>query len=372
MSLLNRLFYVSKPLIPRGVQIFLRRKIAAYKRRKYSHVWPVDPNSAAPPAGWKGWPEGKQFALVLCHDVDTGKGYRDVLKLAEIEESMGFRSCFSFVPERYGRVSVDLLDELRSRGFDVAVHGLKHDGKLFFSRRSFLRQAPKVNAYLKEWKTAGFTSPSMHHNLDWMGALDIKYSISTFDTDPFEPQPDGVGTIFPFIVYRNGVQPAPWNSGESGTIPPGGSPFKVQDFNSPGPTNPTNSTNSIDPVLSSPPSLLASQPPSFFIELPYTLPQDSALFLILEEKTIDIWKTKLDWIAGQGGMALLNTHPDYMDFNGGDRSGSSYPVQHYIDFLEYIQSRYAGRYFHALPADVAALFVLPPSFLASGFPAFSL
>jgi len=58
--------------------------------------------------------------------------------------------------------------------------------------------------------------------------------------------------------------------------------------------------------------------------------------------------------AEQGGMALLNTHPDYMDFNGGGRNGSSYPVRHYIDFLEYIQSRYAGRYFHALPADLSA------------------
>jgi hypothetical protein len=30
------------------------------------------------------------------------------------------------------------------------------------------------------------------------------------------------------------------------------------------------------------------------------------------EKTISIWKKKLDWIVEKGGMALLITHPDYM------------------------------------------------------------
>ena len=140
--------------------------------------------------GWQGWPEGKKFALVLSHDVDTTEGYKNVLNVADLEERLGFRSSFNFVPERYGKISLALLDELRRRGFGVGVHGLKHDGKLFLSKRSFDRQAQRINAYLKEWNTQGFTSPSMHHRLDWMTALNIKYSISTFDTDPFEPQPD--------------------------------------------------------------------------------------------------------------------------------------------------------------------------------------
>ena len=45
----------------------------------------------------------------------------------------------------------------------------------------------------------------MFHNLDWLHELKIEYDASTFDTDPFEPQPDGVGTIFPFWV--TGRQP---------------------------------------------------------------------------------------------------------------------------------------------------------------------
>jgi hypothetical protein len=50
--------------------------------------------------------------------------------------------------------------------------------------------------------------------------------------------------------------------------------------------------------------------------LPYTLVQDFNLFKILREPNIDIWKRKLDWIAERGGMALINTHPDYMGFEG--------------------------------------------------------
>jgi hypothetical protein len=37
----------------------------------------------------------------------------------------------------------------------------------------------------------------------------------------------------------------------------------------------------------------------------------------MREKNIDIWKRKLDWIVENEGMALLITHPDYMNFGSG-------------------------------------------------------
>jgi hypothetical protein len=46
-------------------------------------------------------------------------------------------------------------------------------------------------------------------------------------------------------------------------------------------------------------------PERHYVELPYTLPQDSTLFLVLRELNNDIWKHKLDWIAMNGGMALV-------------------------------------------------------------------
>ena len=264
---------------------------------KYNHIWPIDPRAGKPPEGWTGWPDKKKFALAIQHDIDTQKGHDKCRDLMALEEDSGVRSLFSFVPERYN-VSESLRNELLNKGFDIGVHGLKHDGKLFLSKKIFQKRAIRINRYLKEWNSVGFSSPSMHHNLDWMHLLAIKYDISTFDTDPFEPQPDSVSTIFPFWVQRS-----------------------------------SNKTG--------------------FVELPYTLPQDHALFIIMKEKTIDIWKQKLNWIAEKGGMALLNTHPDYMNFSGRKLSIEEYPAKYYKDFLEHIKSKYAGQYWHALPRDMA-------------------
>lgn len=293
----NRIFYTFKPLIPRSLQIYIRRKIATYKHQKYSHIWPIDQASAIPPKDWPGWPRDKKFAVILSHDVDTQKGHDRVHKLAEIEIAKGFRSSFNFVPERYN-VSQSLLNELLNKDFGLCVHGLNHDGKLFSSRRLFDQRAVRINDYLNKWQAKGFTSPSMHHNQDWLHDLKISHSISTFDTDPFEPQPDSVGTVFPYWV-RNGSKP------------------------------------------------------EGYLELPYTLPQDHLLYVILEEKTIGIWKQKVDWIAEQGGMALLNTHSDYMSFDPGVIGREEYPVEYYSDFLDYIQTKYQNQFWHALPGDLA-------------------
>jgi hypothetical protein len=292
----NKIFYTLKPAIPRRLQILIRRQISLYKRRKYAHIWPIDPSSNKPPDSWAGWPDGKKFALLLCHDVDTQKGHDKCLNLAELETKLGFRSYFNFVPERYHN-SGSVLRELPKRGFEIGVHGLKHDGKLFSCRTTFSRRADKINKYLEKWNTKGFTSPSMHHNLDWMHELNISYSTSTFDTDPFEPQSDGIGSIFPVWV-QNG------------------------------------------------------QKPKRYLELPYTLPQDHLLFTILQERSIEIWKGKLDWIAEHGGMALLNTHTDYMCFDGEKLGNEEYPVNYYAEFLEYIEAKYVGQYWNALPGEV--------------------
>jgi len=73
----------------------------------------------------------------------------------------------------------------------------------------------------------------------------------------------------------------------------------------------------------------------------------------MREKTIDLWKKKLDWILEKGGMALVNTHPDYMCFGNGRPGLEEYPVRLYEQLLEYVKERYEGRYWHALPRDVA-------------------
>jgi hypothetical protein len=79
----------------------------------------------------------------------------------------------------------------------------------------------------------------------------------------------------------------------------------------------------------------------------------------MRERDIGIWKRKIDWIAERGGMALLNTHPDYMNFMGKKAGADEYPAGFYGEFIEYVKSRYAGKYWHALPREVAQHVVVP-------------
>ena len=113
----------------------------------------------------------------------------------------------------------------------MGVHDLRHDGKLYWDREGFAENAQSINGYLKAWQASGFRAGFMLRDRDCLNDLDIAYDATTFDTDPFEPQPEGVHTIFPFWIAR----------------PPGGG----------------------------------------YVELPYTLPQDSTMFLVLQEKTTD-------------------------------------------------------------------------------------
>jgi glycosyltransferase involved in cell wall biosynthesis len=298
MVILKKSYYHVKPFLPRRLQIALRRVRARIKLSNLGEIWPIDEKATLLPKDWPGWPEGKRFAFVMTHDVETEVGQDRCRELMRLDEEFGIVSSFNFVPERY-ETSDELREHLASRGFEIGVHDLKHDGKLFRSRSEFLESAKSINRYLKEWKSTGFRAGAMHSNLDWIHSLDIEYDASTFDCDPLEPQPDGTRTIFPFWV-------APPNSTGKG-----------------------------------------------YVEMPYTLPQDFTLFVILRQESIDLWKKKLDWVASHGGMCMLITHPDYMTFNGRPRRFDEYPVEYYEEFLGYVTSRYGGQYWNATPREVA-------------------
>ena len=180
-----------KPLIPRILQIKFRRALAKKAYLSARGTWPIDPKSSKPPDGWKGWPDNKKFALVITHDVDTAEGHDQCMQLAEMEKRHGFRSSFNFVAEDY-KISDRLINDLRSDGFEIGSHSIRHKNP-FKSPDKFPALASQINHYLKEWDAVGFRSPSMYHNMDLLHHLNIEYDASTFDTDPFEPQPDGIG-----------------------------------------------------------------------------------------------------------------------------------------------------------------------------------
>jgi peptidoglycan/xylan/chitin deacetylase (PgdA/CDA1 family) len=227
------------------------------------------------------WPDAADFAFVLTHDVETGEGMRRVLQIADLEEEVGFRSSWNVVPYKYA-IDQGIIRELQGRGFEIGVHGYNHDGKLFTSRRVFNRRVRYINEAMKAFGSVGFRAPMVHHNLDWMQALDVEYDASCFDADPYQAMPGGVGGVWPFVAGK-------------------------------------------------------------FVELPYTLPQDHTLFVVLGEHTGRIWQEKLDYIVKRCGMALVITHPDYLD--------SPHRLDAYRQFLEHAAS--LPGMWHALPRDVA-------------------
>ena len=294
--MLTDIYYFLKPILPWRLRIALRRWRGQRRRNTYAATWPIDPVAATAPAGWPGWPDGKKFAFVLTHDVEGMKGFERVPRLMELTQKYGFRASFNFVPKGEYCIDRQMQNLLSSAGFELGVHGLEHDGKLYSSKKKFAGTAAEIRKTLHEFGACGFRSPLMQHKLGWIHQFGCEYDASTFDVDPFEPQPDGMATIFPFWVFSGD------NIG--------------------------------------------------YVEMPYTMVQDFTLFKVLGEKNIDIWKKKLDWVAEHGGTALINTHPDYMCF-GGKPKRDEYPVSHYEELLRYARERYGDTCWHALPREVS-------------------
>ena len=80
-----------------------------------------------------------------------------------------------------------------------------------------------------------------------------------------------------------------------------------------------------------------------FVELPYTLAQDFTLIDVLGEREPRLWLEKVAYIRRYCGMALVNSHPDYLREPGHRRV--------YTAFLEQLQDD--GCRWSALPRDVA-------------------
>jgi hypothetical protein len=260
-----RAYYTARPVLPRKFQILLRRRFARIQARASFPRWPIETalddllhfllqclaEAAGEPVPWiRPWPDGRAWALVLTHDVETATGYDALDRLSQVERSLGYRSSWNFVPRRY-RVDDARIQELWADGFEVGVHGLYHDGRDLESIETLRRRLPEMRTYAERWSSVGFRSPATRRRWDLMPLLGFDYDTSYPDTDPFEPDAGGCCSLLPF-------------------------------FN------------------------------SDLVELPITLPQDHTLFVILQETDNHRWLEKTRFLRERGGMALLITHPDYM------------------------------------------------------------
>jgi peptidoglycan/xylan/chitin deacetylase (PgdA/CDA1 family) len=266
-SRLLSLYYALKPAIPRALQLRLRRAYARRQSRTAFPRWPIEPvlverqhdelrvrlrSDGSPRVPMINfWPDGSRFASILTHDVEGPSGVRNVGRVLEVEQRHGFRSSWNFVAQWYP-IQDGLFEHIRARGGEIGLHAIKHDGRLFESRAHFERELPAIHRYLREWEAVGFRSPATHRNADWMAELGCLYDSSFPDTDPYEPQPGGCCSIFPYFLDE-------------------------------------------------------------LVELPITLVQDHTLFEILRSDDISPWTTKSDWLIRNHGLINILTHPDYLD-----------------------------------------------------------
>ena len=137
------------------------------------------------------------------------------------------------------------------RGFEVNVHDLKHDGRLYAEREEFLRRADRINRYIKEFGAQGFRSGILYRNADWYDAFRFSYDMSIPNVGHLDPQRGGCCTVMPYFI---------------GDI----------------------------------------------VELPLTCTQDYTLFKILGDYSIDLWKRQVNLIKKNHGLISFIVHPDYV------------------------------------------------------------
>jgi len=258
------LYYLLKPLFPRSLQLTARRVFARWSGLPSFPAWPLDESVLlllrfyahcillgleAEDANFRWfWPRNYRAAVILTHDVESAAGLRLSLEIADCEEERGLRSSFNVVASWYP-IDHGILRELRDRGFEIGLHGLRHDHSLFNSRESFESQQPALADAVRALGARGFRSPSTHRVYEWLAELPVLYDCSVPHSDPYEPQPGGCCTLWPYFV---------------GDV----------------------------------------------VELPYTLPQDHTLFTLLQDRSIERWVAQVEAIERRYGLIQCVSHPD--------------------------------------------------------------
>jgi peptidoglycan/xylan/chitin deacetylase (PgdA/CDA1 family) len=195
------------------------------------------------------WPDGMKSCIVLTHDVEGPLGMSRMEQMADLEERYNFRSSWNLPLAQY-EIDWNLVDRLRQRGFEFGAHGLSHDGRLFRSESDFSELAPLLQERARTHGLNGFRAPSTLRRAEWISRLSFDFDCSFSDSDPYEPQPGGTCSVFPFFLAH-------------------------------------------------------------MVELPYTMPQDHTLIHLLHRSPMQIWEMKAKWIESLGGMILTLVHPDY-------------------------------------------------------------
>jgi hypothetical protein len=285
-TIFSTAYYRLRPLLPTALRRHLQRFYFSDWKRIQFPRWPVDysverilENCLALLMTTQGldhlpfiwfWPDGHDSCAFVTHDVETEIGKNFCSSLMDLDDSFGIKSAFQIVPEERYAVSPAFLSTIRDRGFEVNVHDLNHDGKLFRNEKHFMQRVVAVNRYGKEFGAAGFRAGVLYRNQRWCHALDFEYDMSVPNVAHLEPQRGGCCTVFPYFIGH-------------------------------------------------------------LLELPSTTTQDYALFHFLREYDLNLWERQIDLIRQKHGLISILVHPDYIQ---GDKEQKVYrQLLRYLDTL---------------------------------------
>ncbi|MGD1078807.1 MAG: hypothetical protein ABR881_10850 [Candidatus Sulfotelmatobacter sp.] len=191
----------------------------------------------------------------MTHDVEGEVGRNLCPQLMDLDDSYGIKASFQLVPQGSYSVSSDLLATIRSRGFEIGIQDLNHDGRLYDDPAEFLRRANLINQYSREYGARGFRSGVLYRQPEWYDAFEFSFDMSIPNTAHLDPQRGGCCTVMPYFI---------------GNI----------------------------------------------LELPVTTTQDYMLFHLLGERSIELWKTQIKLILDKHGLVSFIVHPDYVMHDG--------------------------------------------------------
>src|SRR2546423_8988053 len=182
-ELARRGYYRARPMLPRSVQMSMRRSFSRVQSKTRFPRWPVETTlhdfydflfkliagvADEPVPYIAPWPRKWTWALVLTHDVEAQIGYDKLPELLRVEVEVGYRSSWNFVPENRYVVDDQLVETLREQGFEVGVHGLNHDGRDLSSLATLRRRLPAIRRYADRWEAKGFRSPGTLRSAELM------------------------------------------------------------------------------------------------------------------------------------------------------------------------------------------------------------
>ena len=250
-AILRRVYYLLRPLMgPR-----IRRRIQRFHARGWRHSsfprWPVDTtvenicetllllslrarHARRIPFVWF-WPNRARGCVMMTHDVEMEAGLDYCERLMDIDESFGIKAAFQLVPERRYQYRPDLVYSMRKRGFEVGIQDLNHDGRLFDRKPEFLRRVLRINQYAARMNAKGFRAGALYRKPEWYSHLEFSFDMSIPNVAHLDPQPGGCCTVMPYFIGK-------------------------------------------------------------VLELPVTTTQDYTLFNILNEHSIDLWKSQINLI----------------------------------------------------------------------------